>query len=90
MLILRPLLQLDPLPPKGNQHLLLLLLISLVLHMSIHNKSYVDRDVASLGPRTLCNAAATAATGQDGHHVDHCGFQVFDDLLPSIDCESKY
>jgi uncharacterized cupin superfamily protein len=36
----------------------------------------------------LGNTAAATATGQDGHHIDHCGLQVFN-LLSSSDSESE-
>jgi hypothetical protein len=44
--------------------------------------------LAPIDLRELGNADATAATGQEGHHIDHCGLQDFD-LLSSSDSESK-
>jgi hypothetical protein len=41
-------------------------------------------DLPPLGPRTLGNVAAS---GEDGHHVAHCGLQVFDLLLSDYQSE---
>jgi hypothetical protein len=57
---------------------------------SIHNNEDDDCDLAPLGPRTLGNAAATADTAEDGHHVDHCVLQVFDLLSSGSESEDEF
>jgi hypothetical protein len=52
---------------------------------SIHNNQDDDWEVAPIGPHALGNAGAT---GQNAHHVDHCGLQIFD-FLASSDFESE-
>jgi hypothetical protein len=56
---------------------------------SIHNHedgANDDWDLAPLGPRALGNVAAS---GDGGHHVAHCGLQVFDLLLSNSESEDE-